>query len=74
MAKGNCKEIIDLKMFLNQFKAKIINTYQQMVLSDAAIYIVACPRVDVAYAREHADLPWWFFVKVNKYVSKPNKI
>jgi site-specific recombinase XerD len=37
MAKGSRKEIIELNMFLNQFKAKIINTYQQMVLSDAAI-------------------------------------
>lgn len=36
--------------------------------------IVACPRVGVAYAQEHAELPWRFFVKGNKYVSKPNKI
>ncbi|MBL7869836.1 MAG: site-specific integrase [Flavobacterium lindanitolerans] len=37
MAKGGRKEIVELNMFLNQFKAKIINTYQQMVLSDTAI-------------------------------------
>lgn len=37
MAKGSRKEIIELNMFLNQFKAKIINTYQQMVLNDVAI-------------------------------------
>ncbi|PJJ09095.1 site-specific recombinase XerD [Flavobacterium sp. 1] len=37
MTKGSRKETVELNMFLNQFKAKIINTYQQMVLSDAAI-------------------------------------
>ncbi|TPG37765.1 site-specific integrase [Flavobacterium pectinovorum] len=37
MAKGNRKEITELNIFLNQFKAKIINTYQQMLLNDAAI-------------------------------------
>jgi len=37
MAKGSRKETIELNMFLNQFKAKIINTYQQMVLNDVAI-------------------------------------
>lgn len=37
MVKGSRKEIIALNMFLSQFKAKIINTYQQMVLTDAAI-------------------------------------
>ncbi|WP_264536631.1 DNA-3-methyladenine glycosylase [Flavobacterium sp. N1736] len=36
--------------------------------------IVALPRVGVAYAQEDALLPWRFFVKDNKYVSKPNKI
>lgn len=36
--------------------------------------IVACPRVGIAYAKEHALLPWRFFVKGNKYVSKPNKV
>ena len=36
--------------------------------------IVASPRVGVAYAQEDAFLPWRFFVKDNKYVSKPNKI
>lgn len=36
--------------------------------------IVASPRVGVAYAEEDAFLPWRFFVKGNKYVSKPNKI
>lgn len=37
MAKGSRKETVELNMYLNQFKAKIINTYQQMVLSDVAI-------------------------------------
>lgn len=36
--------------------------------------IVSTPRVGVAYAQEDALLPWRFFVKGNKYVSKPNKI
>ncbi|KQX15347.1 DNA-3-methyladenine glycosylase [Flavobacterium sp. Root420] len=36
--------------------------------------ITASPRIGVAYAQEDAFLPWRFFVKGNKYVSKPNKI
>jgi len=36
--------------------------------------IAAMPRVGVAYAQEDALLPWRFFVKGNKYVSKPNKV
>lgn len=36
--------------------------------------IAALPRVGVAYAQEDALLPWRFFVRDNKYVSKPNKI
>lgn len=35
--------------------------------------IIAGPRIGVAYAQEDAFLPWRFFVKGNKYVSKPNK-
>lgn len=35
--------------------------------------IIAGPRIGVAYAKEDALLPWRFFVKGNKYVSKPNK-
>ncbi|MEJ7557769.1 MAG: DNA-3-methyladenine glycosylase [Pedobacter sp.] len=34
--------------------------------------IAACPRVGVAYADDHALLPWRYFVKGNKFVSKPN--
>lgn len=36
--------------------------------------IAAAPRVGIAYAKEHALLPWRFFLKGNKYVSKPNKV
>ena len=36
--------------------------------------IAAGPRVGVAYAQEDALLPWRFFVKGNKYISKPNKV
>lgn len=35
--------------------------------------IAELPRVGVAYAQEDALLPWRFFIKGNKYVSKPNK-
>ena len=35
--------------------------------------IIAAPRVGVDYAGDHALLPWRFFVKGNRYVSKPNK-
>lgn len=41
-------------------------------LSFAADQIVASPRVGVAYAQDHALLPWRYYVKGNKYVSKPN--
>lgn len=34
--------------------------------------IVASPRVGVAYAEDHALLPYRFYIKGNKYVSKPN--
>jgi DNA-3-methyladenine glycosylase len=36
--------------------------------------IIKVPRIGVAYAQEDALLPWRFFVKGNKYVSKPNII
>ena len=35
--------------------------------------IVSTPRIGVAYAGDHALLPWRFFVRGNKFVSKPNK-
>ena len=34
--------------------------------------IVSSPRVGVDYAEEHALLPWRFYIKGNKFVSKPN--
>ncbi|WP_428229547.1 DNA-3-methyladenine glycosylase [Flavobacterium sp.] len=36
--------------------------------------IIATARIGVAYAQEDALLPWRFFIKDNKYVSKPNKV
>ena len=33
-----------------------------------------CPRVGVAYADDHALLPWRYYVTGNKFVSKPNKV
>ncbi len=47
-------------------------------VEDAGIWytadeIAAVPRIGVAYAKEDALLPWRFFVKGNKYVSKPNR-
>lgn len=35
--------------------------------------VAAVPRVGVAYAADHALLPWRYYVKGSKYVSKPNK-
>ena len=35
--------------------------------------IAAVPRVGVSYAAEDALLPYRFYIKGNKYVSKPNK-
>jgi DNA-3-methyladenine glycosylase len=34
--------------------------------------VVASPRVGVDYADDHALLPWRYYVKGNKFVSKPN--
>lgn len=34
--------------------------------------IVAVPRVGVDYAGDHALLPWRYYIKGNKFVSKPN--
>lgn len=34
--------------------------------------IAAVPRVGVAYAEDHALLPWRYYIKGNKFVSKPN--
>lgn len=34
--------------------------------------IIASPRVGVDYAEDHALLPWRFYIKGNRYVSKPN--
>ncbi|AOM80315.1 DNA-3-methyladenine glycosylase [Pedobacter steynii] len=34
--------------------------------------IVAGPRIGVDYAADHALLPWRYYLKGNKYVSKPN--
>lgn len=46
-------------------------------LEDNGIYfkqeeIIASPRVGVDYAKEDASLPYRFYVKGNKFVSKPN--
>ena len=60
------------------FNAKDLNGTEVWIEDHSIIYqdneIVAAPRVGIAYAQEHALLPWRFFVKNNKYVSKPNKI
>jgi DNA-3-methyladenine glycosylase len=34
--------------------------------------IVAAPRVGVGYAADHALLPWRYYTKGNRFVSKPN--
>ncbi|WP_199117766.1 site-specific integrase [Pedobacter sp. ASV28] len=38
LAKGSRKEVVEFNMFLDQFKAKIINTYQQMLVTGADIH------------------------------------
>ena len=43
-------------------------------ISYPAENITAAPRIGIAYAKEHALLPWRFYVKGNKFVSKPNKL
>lgn len=45
---------------------------QQIHFNDEQIAVT--PRVGVAYAQEHALLPLRFFIKGNKYVSKPNNV
>jgi len=35
--------------------------------------IVSSPRVGVDYAEDHAFLPWRYYIRGNKFVSKPNK-
>lgn len=34
--------------------------------------IIAAPRIGVAYAGDHALLPWRYYIKGNRFVSKPN--
>lgn len=34
--------------------------------------VVSVPRVGVAYAADHALLPWRYYIKGNRFVSKPN--
>ena len=61
-----------------KFNAKDLSG-DEIWIEDHQIYfnpdqISISPRVGVAYAQEHALLPLRFFVKGNKYVSKPNKV
>lgn len=49
----------------------------ELWIEDNGIYIpdetvVASPRVGVDYAGDHALLPWRYYVKGNRFVSKPN--
>jgi len=46
---------------------------EDRVLTFSDAEVAAVPRVGVDYAGEDALLPYRFFVKGNKYVSKPNK-
>ncbi len=34
--------------------------------------VISAPRIGVAYAEDHALLPWRYYVKGNPYVSKPH--
>lgn len=42
-------------------------------LSFSAEQLVASARIGVDYAGDHALLPWRYYVKGNKFVSKPNR-
>lgn len=60
------------------YNAKNLNGDEIWLEDHAIIYnekdVAAVPRVGIAYAQEHALLPLRFFVKGNRYVSKPNKL
>ncbi len=60
------------------FNRKDLNGHEIWIEDHGISYtpdkIIAGPRIGVAYAQEDALLPWRFFVKGNKYVSKPNKV
>ncbi len=50
---------------------------EEIWIEDRGVHIpdqqlIACPRVGVAYAEEDALLPWRYYIKGNKFVSKPN--
>ncbi|RZM08028.1 MAG: DNA-3-methyladenine glycosylase [Pedobacter sp.] len=50
---------------------------EEIWIADSGIHynedqLVASPRVGVDYAGDHALLPWRYYVKGNKYVSRPN--
>lgn len=59
------------------FNKKDLNGNEIWIEDHGILYtqdeITTGPRIGVAYAQEDALLPWRFFVKGNKYVSKPNK-
>jgi DNA-3-methyladenine glycosylase len=59
-----------------QLNAKDLSA-NEIWIEDFANYkdqeIVATTRIGVAYAQEHALWPFRFYVKGNKFVSKPNK-
>lgn len=58
-----------------QLNAKALSG-DEIWIEDFANYkeseVVATTRIGVAYAQEHALWPFRFYVKGNKYVSKPN--
>jgi len=42
---------------------------------DVAVHqMIDCERIGVAYAKEDALLPWRYYLKGNKFVSKPNNL
>lgn len=58
--KLNAKDLSDNEIWIEDFES-----YEDE-------HIVATTRIGVAYAQEHALWPFRFYVKGNKFVSKPN--
>ncbi|NUM32786.1 MAG: DNA-3-methyladenine glycosylase [Bacteroidetes bacterium] len=71
---GSLSEALGITTSLNGTKLNsrtlFIEKYKQIEENE----IVSCPRIGVDYAGEHAKLNYRFYIKNNKWVSKPIKI
>ena len=60
---------------INRSHDRLSLSGQQICLEDHGIKIskndmIATPRIGIDYAEEHVFLPWRFYIKDNKWVSK----